>query len=334
MQKYKKVSIGDLDELLQKLNEIDSQVSKGQLKIGRSKKADVDQLRSMVAQELFRKQQLQSHSLCAHKVTPRTPGFSGKGVSVEEREGYESEPGSSGSQVAPLHQVVEQPSNAALASRLDCLEQRYMLKVESLESTCSSLKKTVKDLESKLAQKDSHIQALEATVRTLEANQTALESSVVRIRVLEEAFAKQEETNRKCERKINELKDKLDQRGSASASQPSTSSGTTSRDFVQLESQIKTLESQLKASISNIEDRLSSGGLQTPTPWQEWKTEACQLIGTSNPNEKAPVTLKCFDTNCPWQNKVTLNGYIQHLKRKPHLIRINTNPDQQYLPRL
>ena len=100
------------------------------------------------------------------------------------------------------------------------------------------------------------------------------------------------------------------------------------------EDKLDTLLNELKSKL----DDLSSGRSRSQpqcTPWQHWKSEACTIIGTSRQGQKSTRMFRCFDDNCHWRDKcVTLNAYINHLKREPHGINISTNPDQRCLPKV
>ena len=307
LAKLKKLSLVDLEEVNQKLVEIDAEVSKGIPKISRSKKEDLVLLRSKVAQELLHKQELQSQSLSAHKVTPRTQGSPGEGVL---QEGYLSDPGSRSSQAqspAPLHQVNEQLLDDIISSRFELLEQRYLHKINSLELRCATLENKVKELEATNASLQCSLD--EKASKEIESQQKTLENNM-------------SDSTKRLEDKVAEIEAALQNLPSGATPQPSSSA-----DHLLLQ--------QLKDKVEALELR---SGQQPPPPrptqWQEWKAKACQKIGTVNPNQRSSQTMHCFDTNCGWGNQVTLNGYIQHIKRKPHFVNISANPDDRYLPRI
>ena len=322
--KLKKLSLVDLEEVNQKLVEIDAEVSKGIPKISRSKKEDLVLLRSKVAQELLHKQELQSQSLSAHKVTPRTPGTPGEGTLHEEKEGYLSDPGSRSSQVqtqAPLHQV-DQQSLDDILSRVESLEQRYSLKISALELRCSELEKTVKELKKENGEKASYINELE---KAMESHQeTTLQNQKDHL-----------DMKKRLEDKIADIEAALQNLPSGATPQPSSS--VDRAVLRELRDKVEELElgnAELKDKVEALELR---SGQQPPPPrptqWQEWKAKACRKIGTVNPNHRSSQTLHCYEPTCGWGNQVTLNGYIQHVKRK-HLVKISASPDEKYLPRV
>ena len=104
-----------------------------------------------------------------------------------------------------------------------------------------------------------------------------------------------------------------------------------SQDRVEM---FNTLLEELKSKF----DDLRSGRSRIPpqcTSWQHWKSKACTIIGTSRQGQKSTRRFKCYDDNCNWKDKyVTLNAYINHLKRDPHNINIALNPAMEYLPKI
>ena len=72
------------------------------------------------------------------------------------------------------------------------------------------------------------------------------------------------------------------------------------------------------------------------TPFKYWKNEACAIIGTKLQGDTATEPFGCFDEECEWQNRtLTLNAYIQHLKRNHGINLIDMEvPDLEYLPKV
>ena len=100
------------------------------------------------------------------------------------------------------------------------------------------------------------------------------------------------------------------------------------------EEKLDALLGELKSKIDDLTSERSRSQPQC-TPWQRWKSEACSIIGTSRQGQKSIRTFRCHDDNCHWKDKcVTLNAYINHLKREPHNINISTNPDLHWLPKV
>ena len=332
MQKVNKLSMAELEEVNQKLREIEDGVSKGIPKIVRSKQTDLVLLRSKVAQELLHKQQLQSQSLSAHKVTPRTPGTPGEGALHEGGEGYLSDPGSHSSQVqspAQLHQV-DQPSLDDILTRLDSLEQRHSLKIDALELQVKELKSTNASLEHRCSTLEQTVKQLESTNGSL---QRSLNEKTSYISELEKAVESQQETILQIQTEHLDTKKRLEDKvADIEAALQNLPSGATPQPSSSVDS----------AVLQRLDDRVEALELRSgqqpppprPTQWQEWKAKACRIIGTANPNHRSSQTIYCSYPNCGWGNQVTLNGYIQHLKRKPHFNNISANPDERYLPRV
>lgn len=277
-------------------------------KLAKSKKVELDKLRSLVAHELLHKRELQTQPKIAD--TFRKPGPLGVGHEGEGEGGYSSDPGSrSHSSFQDQSQArVDPQSFAIFESRIERLEkhceqrvravekenyllekENYLLrkKVELLESTNRALRNT-------LAEKDSYIEQLENTIRSQKRE----------LDTIEQKYSDQVDDLRK---KVDMIEQALQNRQVATP--PTTTSPS--------------------AEVNEICD-------QQPqcSPWQFWKRKACNIIWTGTPNEKSSRTIHCYDTNCGWGNTVSLNAYILHLKRKPHFINVKYNPDQKFLPRV
>ena len=104
--------------------------------------------------------------------------------------------------------------------------------------------------------------------------------------------------------------------------------------FKDREHKLDTLLNEPKSKL----DDLSNSGRSRSQPCVHlgnWKSEAFTIIGTSRQGQKSTTIFSCFDDNCHWRDKcVTLNAYINHLKREPHIINISTNPELCWLPKV
>ena len=312
-------------------------------KLSEAKKSAISVLRSEVEYELKHRRQLQAQPALAHialSVT-RTPGLLGEG---QERDGYETDPGSHSSQVlSPTPPCpFEEQSISVLLSRMEIFETRVQ-KVEHLESRCAQLEATVEILKHENSELRESFSTLKQENAELRESFSTLEQENAELR---ESFSLLELENTEVRESCSnhnvalvELKDSLTQLESTGMSQQ-TAAPRTSRD---LENRISHMErafpmdlielndkiEELKSQLDNFEARSSSEPL---TRWQQWKKEACRIIGTSNPNAKSQSAFQCHDANCTWKNKrVTLNAYIQHMKRN-HEIILNSNPHSSYLP--
>ena len=284
--------------------------------LGRIKRSDLQELRSLVAHELGRKRRAQEQPAPANALSEaRATGLTGEDEGGEGT-GYASDPGSCGS---PVLRRSENQSISILMERIDSLEERVK-KVDELESRCLSLEQRVDHLETENS----------ALKRKLREHTHDIEANEEYIRNLESDLS---DTQTKLDDKLKEVENTLQTRLPAAAapqtgSQASVNNNDLSDKVKELEDTLKQLESK----VNSFGAGSSSGGC---TPWQQWKKKACDIVGAANPNQKSRHVYNCYDSNCKWKNKkVTLNAYIHHLKRNPHLIAINNNPDDMYLPRV
>ena len=324
-------------------------------KLGRILKDDLETVRSRVAKELGQRRQAQVRPLSPlHCTSGNTSSASWWGRSDEGGDGYYSDPGSSQSDQSRLSLAQTEPQSldSALLARVQMLEQRHIeheQKLEQLVTLCSDLETSNTLLHSALDEKTSHIEQLEKKLedqRTqisslkdqLDSSMVALENQRDKIKKLEEVVQRIPSTSRGAqapppnsdsEEGLGSISNRLNSIENALTHEFSANFGSQNRA-----DKLDKLVDELKSKIDNLNSGRSQSQPQC-TPWQYWKSEACTIIGTSRQGQKSTRTFGCFDDNCPWRNKcVTLNAYINHLKREPHNVNISTNPDMRLLPKV
>ena len=300
-------------------------------------KADLAIIRSHVAKELGLRRQGQVRPLSPlHCTSGSTSSASGWGRSDEGGDGYHSDPGSSQSNQSRLSlaQSEPQPLANALLARVEKLEKQHVeqeQKMKQLHSALDEKSSHIKRLESQLA--DQKIQLL-SVEQHLHVSKVAMENQKHTIKKLEAAMQQIQSTSGSGQAPppnsdLTSISSRLDAFERSLMNEFSSRFGSQNR-----EDKLDTVINELRSKI----DDLNSGRSRSQplcTPWQFWKSEACNIIGTSSQGQKSTRTFRCFDNNCHWQDKsVTLNAYINHLKREPHNINISTNPDIRCLPKV
>ena len=296
-------------------------------KLGENKKSALEVLCSQVTYELKHRRQLQARPALTHTLSvTETPGILGVG---QERDGYLSDPGSCGSQdQAPAPQIIEQQSLSMLESRIENLEEHYQQKIDALESRCATL--------------ENKVQTLESANKDLEDELSNITDAINKeFKDIDEDIYKD---RHKFNTHMDEIKDRfigvetaLQNMESAAAPQTSNlGEETTLNSRVhELERQLESLNEtiiEMNTKISRSDERSGSDPLSR---WQSWKKRACEIVGSLNPNQKSRNLFHCYDETCHWKNKnVSLNAYIQHVKRKDHLVDLKNKPDEKYLPRV
>ena len=103
-----------------------------------------------------------------------------------------------------------------------------------------------------------------------------------------------------------------------------------------LEPRVESLSGKVDELQAQIDDIGKSPPQPQETPFQYWKSKGCTMLGIDKQGDTATVPFGCFDEECDWQNRtLTLNAYIQHLKRKHGINLIDKEvPDLEYLPKV
>ena len=317
-------------------------------KLGRILRDDLETVRSHVARELGQRRQGQVRPLSPLHCTPRnTSSASGWGLADEGGDGYYSDPGSSQSDQSRLSLAQTEPQSldTVLLARVEKLERQYIergLKLEQLETLCLDLETSNALLHSALDKKSSHIEKLEnklsSVEQDLEVSKVAIENQKDTIRKLEAAVQQIPRTrtggqappsNSDFEATLESISNRVHIIEVELTREFSANFGLEDREH-----KLDTLLNELKSEVDNLSSGRSRSQPQC-TPWQHWKSEACTIIGTSRQGQRSTRAFRCFDDNCHWRNKcVTLNAYINHLKREPHNINISTDPDLRHLPKV
>ena len=306
---------------------------------------------SLVAKELGQRRQAQVRSLSPPHCTPgNRSSASGWGRSDEGGHGYHSDPGSSQSDQSMLSLAQSEPQslNSVLIARVEKLEKQHVeqeRKLKQLETLCFNLETSNMLLHEALDDKSSCIEKLEKQLEDqknqllsveqhLDVSKVAMENQNNAIKKLETAMQQLRSTSTGGQAPppnldLTSISSQIGAIEGALMNEFSSSFGSENR-----QDKLDTLLSELKSKVDN----LYSGRSQSPphcTPWQHWKSEACTIIGTSKQGQKSTREFRCYDDNCDWKDKcVTLNAYINHLKREPHKINISTNPDLRWLPKV
>ena len=288
---------------------------------GKEMTADLKTLHSRLAEELQRRQQAQVRPLSPISYTleniPSTLGG----------EGYVSDPSSLTSCHDSLIEFQDNPQ----------LIDLQILRVETLEKKIIEFEQHVEVLQEKNVEYEQKNVANEQKIETLEKKNVEYEHRIEQLEAsnaslrssLDDQSKQLEATKVALENQIEAAMQAIRNVSGGGQALPGQSSSA-------LEPRVESLSGKVDELQAQLDDIGKSPPQPQETPFQYWKTKACTILGISRQGDTTTVPFGCFDEECNWQNRtLTLNAYIQHLKRNHGINLIDMEvPDLEYLPKV
>lgn len=201
----------------------------------------------------------------------------------------------------PGSQTSSRESSIVFEHDPQLIDNEIITRLQNLEKKIEGYEKKVEELEASNASLRS---SLDDQSKQLEATKVALENQI--------------EAAMQAIRNIS---------GGGGQAPPGPSSSA-------LEPRVESLSGKVDELQAQLDDMGRSPPQPQESPFQYWKEKACAMLGIDKQGDTSTVPFGCFDEECNWQNRtLTLNAYIQHLKRNHGINLIDMKvPDLEYLP--